>query len=201
MLYLLKSRGGQTAADAGKALGITTPGAQQQLARLAAQGLVRAQDRKQPRGRPKRYFILTDAGHARFPDRHADLTLDLLRATAEVFGERGLEQVIGYREARMLELYGAELDALETLEERVAALAELRSQEGYMAEWERDRDGSFLLVENHCPICAAAAVCQGLCRSELDIFRTVLGPEARVERTDHILAGARRCAYRVSAAA
>jgi predicted ArsR family transcriptional regulator len=58
--------------------------------------------------------------------------------------------------------------------------------------------GGFLLVENHCPICAAARTCQGLCASELEVFRRVLGPDVTVERSDHILAGARRCAYRVS---
>ena len=65
-----------------------------------------------------------------------------------------------------------------------------------MAEWRSD-DVGFLLLENHCPICAAAAACQGFCRAVLDIFRAVPGPAAMVERTDHILAGARRCADRI----
>jgi predicted ArsR family transcriptional regulator len=29
------------------------------------------------------------------------------------------------------------------------------------------------------------------------VFRDVLGPEVEVERVEHILAGARRCAYRI----
>ncbi len=61
--------------------------------------------------------------------------------------------------------------------------------------------GRFLLIENHCPICAAARACQGLCRSELAIFRAVLGPDVSVERIEHIPTGARRCAYRVRSAA
>jgi len=84
-----------------------------------------------------------------------------------------------------------------SLEHVVSRLAELRTREGYMAAWTEEADGSFLLVESHCPICAAATVCQGFCRSELDIIRTVLGPDARVERSEHLLAGARRCAYRI----
>ena len=32
-----------------------------------------------------------------------------------------------------------------------------------------------------------------------EVFREALGPEITVERTDHILAGARRCAYRITA--
>jgi predicted ArsR family transcriptional regulator len=66
-----------------------------------------------------------------------------------------------------------------------------------MAEWRTDDDGSLLLVENHCPICAAAATCQGFCRSELEVFQDVLGPSVAIERIEHILAGARRCAYRI----
>ena len=65
-----------------------------------------------------------------------------------------------------------------------------------MAEVSRRRDGSFVLVENHCPICAAARACQGFCRDELGLFRRIL-VGAKVERTEHLLAGARRCAYRI----
>ncbi len=80
----------------------------------------------------------------------------------------------------------------------MARLAELRSVEGYMAAWSADADGGFTLVENHCPICAAATACQGFCRAELEVFRAVLGDGVSVERTDYILAGARRCAYRIT---
>ncbi|WP_448681602.1 hypothetical protein [Pseudomonas nicosulfuronedens] len=67
-----------------------------------------------------------------------------------------------------------------------------------MAEWLPAPDGQgWLFLENHCPICAAATVCQGFCRSELDIFRALLGPDFTIEREDHILNGARRCSYRI----
>jgi predicted ArsR family transcriptional regulator len=81
----------------------------------------------------------------------------------------------------------------------VAKLAELRSEEGYMADWRVLPDGSYVLSENHCPICAAARLCQGFCRSELAVFRSALGPSVTVERAEHILLGARRCAYRIGA--
>jgi predicted ArsR family transcriptional regulator len=90
----------------------------------------------------------------------------------------------------------AGLDA--PIEERVAALAKLRREEGYMADWSAEADGSFRLIENHCPICAAATLCQGFCRDELELFRETLGPDVVVEREEHILADARRCAYRVT---
>jgi predicted ArsR family transcriptional regulator len=66
-----------------------------------------------------------------------------------------------------------------------------------MAEAKAEGDG-YVLVESHCPICVAATACRGFCRAELDTFRAVLGPGASVERTEHIVQGDRRCAYRVT---
>ena len=66
-----------------------------------------------------------------------------------------------------------------------------------MADVKPDGKGRFLLIENHCPICAAATACQGFCANELSLFRGVLGPGIGVERLEHIIAGERRCAYRV----
>ena len=81
---------------------------------------------------------------------------------------------------------------------RLQALAAIRSEEGYMAEVRKAEGGAYLLIENHCPVCHAAAACTGLCAAELSVFQAVLGLDVEVTRGDHILAGARRCAYRVS---
>jgi predicted ArsR family transcriptional regulator len=198
ILFHLKARGPQTAADVGARFGMTPTGARLHLGKLEADGLVEAEFRHQPRGRPRKYWRLTRRGHGRFPDRHADLTLELMAATRSVFGESGLEKLIRRRESESLAHYRQELAARRSLATKLAALADIRSREGYMASCSRNADGSFLFVEDHCPICAAAAACQALCRSELAIFRKALGRGVLVERVDHVLAGARRCAYRVS---
>ena len=65
-----------------------------------------------------------------------------------------------------------------------------------MAEARADGDG-YVLVEHHCPVCTAASACPGLCRSELEVFRAVLGPDVEIEREQHLLSGDQRCAYRI----
>lgn len=197
LLYLLKSRGPRTAGEAGAALSMTAAGAGQWLARLAGAGLVAAEDRRHGRGRPRRYWALTPKGHARFPNRHADLALEMLEAAGAVFGDAGLEKLIAYREAMQLKRYAAALGGCGSLGERVATLAALRDAEGYMATCEPLGRGAFLLAENHCPIGAAAKACQGLCRSELDVLREALGEGVEVERVEHTLAGCWRCAYEI----
>lgn len=200
ILFHLKTRGPLTAAALAKTLRITPMGTRQHLARLAGEDLVVHADVRLGVGRPKRYWRLTTKAEARFPDSHAQMTVELLGAVRSVFGERGLERLIAEREREMLGRYRRAMRGAGSVVERVRRLARLRSDEGYMAERVTAPDGSMLLVENHCPVCAAARSCQGLCRSELDIFRAIV-PGASVERVDHILAGARRCAYRIDASA
>mgnify|MGYP002629261645 FL=1 len=177
---------------------MTPQGAQQQLAKLATADLVISEDRKKGRGRPNRFWHLSEKGHARFPDRHSDLTVEILQATEKVFGAEGLERLILFREDKTHQTYTDRLSTCKTLESKIAGLADMRSHEGYMAEWEKTDDGGYVFIENHCPICAAATQCQGLCRTELAIFQAVLGPKVAVERHEHILQGARRCAYRIT---
>ena len=198
ILFQLKTRGpAETLALAG-ALDISRQAVLQHLERLVAAGLVDHLDERRGVGRPRRVWSLTPAAQARFPDTHAQLTLEMLDAVRAEFGEAGVERMIVRREAATAKAYIQAMANAETLEARVARLAEIRTAEGYMADWTSDPGGGFLLVENHCPICAAAAACQGFCRAELQVFREALGPGVSVERTDHILAGARRCAYRIT---
>lgn len=196
LLYLLKTRGPQQAADAGAVLGITAEAARQQFAKLASSGLVEAYSQAKGVGRPSQFWRLTPAAHDRFPDTHSELTIQLLDTVRQAFGEQAIDRLIDMREQKSREWYLRELSDAPDLKTRVARLAELRSREGYMAEYEELGDGAFLLIENHCPICAAATACQGFCRAELAVFEQVL--QARVERVEHILKRARRCAYKVA---
>ncbi len=197
ILFQLKTRGPRTAQQLADLLDLTSMGVRRHLEAAEAAGTVRHEDVAEKVGRPSRRWLLTDAGHARFPDRHADLTLQLITQVRAVFGEEGMDRLITAREQASEAFYRDAIGESPALPARVQALALARDVEGYMAEVEQQADGTLLLVENHCPICAAARECQSFCRSELDVFQRVLGPGCRVQREEHILAGARRCAYRI----
>ncbi|WSG96617.1 metalloregulator ArsR/SmtB family transcription factor [Rhizobium johnstonii] len=197
ILILIKTDGPQLAAAIGDALGISGEAARQQLSKMAEEGLVEPVTvAAAGRGRPRQLWHVTASGNRQFPDGHAELTANLLGTLVEQLGPAALDTVIAAREAETLQRYRQELSRAHDLAARVEALAGIRTREGYMADCWRQADGSFMLVENHCPICAAATACAGFCRSELETFRAVLG--ADIERSEHILAGARRCAYRVT---
>lgn len=196
-LWLLKTKGPQSLIDLATDLAVTTEGARFQLSKLATEGLAEASTLSKGRGRPQQIWSLTSVGHQRFPDTHAALTVKMIHHIRTILGEAALQAVIDANGKEGAAKYAAALKGAGTLEERVKRLASIRDSEGYMAGYQKEGDG-FLLIENHCPICAAAQTCQGFCQSELNTFQTVLGENATVERTDHLLAGARRCAYRIS---
>jgi predicted ArsR family transcriptional regulator len=188
-----------TSGELATGLGLTEAAVRQHLDALEGSGFV-ARSTRPPtgRGRPANVWALTDLARELFPDHHDDLTVDLLDALRRALGEDGLNQVIDARTEAQLAAYRKLIPARGRVRTRVEALARIRTDEGYLAEVVEDTDGALLLVEHHCPICVAASACQNLCRSELQLFRAVLGDDVDVERTQHLLAGDRRCAYRVT---
>jgi predicted ArsR family transcriptional regulator len=193
-------RADATVAELARALGMTEAGARQHLDALAEHGLVESRTRPSAsRGRPPTVWALTDLAQDLFPDRHDDLTVDLIDAVRAALGDDGLQRVIDARTDAQLAQYRRAVPKRASLRARAEALARIRTAEGYIAEVVDDPEGrGVLLVEHHCPICTAASACAGLCGAELALFRQVMGPGVRVERTQHLLAGDRRCAYRIT---
>lgn len=198
VLYRLKLRGPLGTSTLAPTVGVTEVGVRQHLAKLHNEGLVAFDDQAGEVGRQKRIWRLTAKRHARFPDTHGDLTVSLIKGIRSVFGEAGLNRLIEARQEALVATYRRALEPYPDLGDRVGVLARLRTVEGYMAQFETQKDGSFLLIENHCSICVAAKTCQGFCRSELQLFRAAFGADMSMTRQEHLLAEGRRCVYRIA---
>jgi predicted ArsR family transcriptional regulator len=186
------------AAQVAARLGLTAMAVRQHLYQLQGEKLVTAEERPVPLGRPAKYWRLTREADRLFPDAYAEISVALIEAVGDAFGEAGLKRVLESRYAKQRADYLRRIPPSLPLKQKVQKLARIRTEEGYMAEVKATGRGAFLLAENHCPICAAASACKGFCVTELDLFRAVLGPSVVVERAEHILSGDRRCAYRIT---
>jgi predicted ArsR family transcriptional regulator len=197
ILTTLKLQGPLSASSLGEALGTSGEAARQQLTKLADVGLVSTERLSTGVGRPTQIWSLTPAAEQRFPDAHATLSVELLTLLRSSLGEEALQQIITRREDLTRARYQQAMIGMTTLQDKVQMLADLRSRDGYMAAIEKGKTGAFILIENHCPIRAAARACPSLYQAELRLFQSVLGPDADVERLEHILTGGRRCIYRI----
>lgn len=195
----LKRAGASTTSSIADALGVTTQAVRPQLVELEEQGLVNAETLVTgTRGRPPVGWALSELAIELFPDRHGDLTVELLQTMRTELGDDAIESVLAARDRTHLAELQRRMSHLPPadVEGRASVLAEQRTRQGYMAEVRREGD-DLVLTEHHCPVCAAATECQSLCRNELELFQAAIGDVAQVERSEHLLSGGERCVYRI----
>jgi len=199
VLYAVRRRGEATAEQVAASLDMTVSGARQHLSALVDAGLAEAAESPEPtgkRGRRSLVYAVTPTGDALFPKAYGELTNELLGFLDDEEPETVNRLFARRRDARTANAL-VRLEPLPTLEAKVDELSRILDEDGYLASWEATPDGGFLIVEHNCAIWAVASRYGQACSSELDFIQTVLEP-ARVERTQHMIDGARRCAYLVT---
>lgn len=195
LLVTLRKRGEARAEELAQELGITVSAVRQHLAGLAAADLVVHRDERSGPGRPRRSYALAAAADALFPKAYGELTLELLDHLADEdpgVVRRAFERRRDARAARVR----ARLEGL-PFEQRVAEVAKVLDEDGYLADFARTDDGEgFLLREHNCAVLAVARRYGHACSTEISFLRDVL-PGATVTRVAHILSGHHACVYEV----
>src|ERR1700693_1140204 len=127
--------------DLPQAFDMTEAGVRQHLDALADHGLVVSRPgAARGRGRPPTVWALTDLAQDLFPDRHDDLTVELITAVRTALGDQGLAAVIDARAEVQRAAYERAVPKRGSLRSRVVALARVRTEEGYVAEVADDPD-------------------------------------------------------------
>lgn len=115
-------------------LGLTPMAVRQHMYQLQSQKLVAAEERPVPLGRPAKYWQLTREADRLFPDGYAEISVALIEAVGDSFGEAGLKRVLESRLAKQRADYLIRVPRSLPLREEVQRLARIRAEEGYMAE-------------------------------------------------------------------
>jgi predicted ArsR family transcriptional regulator len=198
VLYAVRRRGEATAEQVAEQLDISISGARQHLAALTDDGLVESSELPSPEGRRGRRtltYAATPAADAYFPKAYGELTNELLGYLADTDRDL-LDQLFARRRQTRIDNANARLASRRTPQAKVAELTRILDEDGYLASWENVGPGVFRIVEHNCAIWAVAERYGQACASELEFIRTVLDG-AEVERVQHMIAGARRCAYEI----
>jgi DeoR family transcriptional regulator, suf operon transcriptional repressor len=195
LLNALKKRGEMSVEALAELLDMTVSGVRQQLSSLERDGLVTYSGVRSGPGRPRHSYRLTPAADGLYPRAYAELTNELLAYVEDADPEL-IEAIFEKRRQRRIEGATTRMIGL-PFKEKVAELARILDEDGYLADWELQDDGTYLVVERNCAIFGVAMKYGQACGSELDFIRNVL-PEAQVERIAHMVAGAHNCSYQIT---
>ncbi|MBB6673860.1 HTH domain-containing protein [Cohnella nanjingensis] len=195
LLQLLKTRGNSSIGELSKELAITEMAVRRHVQTLERDGLVRSALVRQAMGRPSYWYSLTERADDLFPKNYPQLALDLLEELEEQHGgAQVIDRLFEGRREKLASRYRERL-AHASLEDRVAELTAIQHAGGYMSDWERETDDSFLLHEYNCPIAQVAGRYRQACHCEQRLFEELL--DAKVERTECIADGGQRCTYAI----
>lgn len=195
IMTLLKMRGPLTISALAEELGITEMGVRRHVLQLEQESLAKTRVVRQAMGRPIHVYSLTERAEDHFPKSYHNLALELLRELDHGSGGEAVNQLFEGRRKRMLAQYGKSMQGRD-LEQRVAELSSIQNAGGYMAEWSKEEDGSYILREYNCPIRQVAAEYRKACECEQHLFEELL--DAKVVRSECMAEGGQCCRYAIT---
>ena len=175
-----------------RSLRVTTMAVRHHLAVLEKAGLVQTTLERRGVGRPHYVYSLSASADAFFPKEYGALASNIIRAITELDGETKLARIFEHIKDAAVTRYSSRM-AGKSLRRRVAEMAKIMTEAGYMAEWEQLDHRTFQITEHNCAVACVARQCQHACVCELAMFRELL--QAVVSRQEHIVAGDPCCRY------
>lgn len=162
---------------------------------LENQGMVQRVTLRGTKGRPRHGLQLAPKASTLFPKAYAGVTCAALSYIEEKLGRKAVEEALRRRQSQTLPGYRERVNA-ESLAGRVHQLAEIRDQEGYIAEDKKIGSSKFEILEHNCPIIAIAENYWEACTVENEMFRKVL--DANVETTHRVVDNANVCRFLIT---
>jgi len=194
IIAALKRGPARSAKELAQALGVSVNAVRHHLKELERAGVILHGREQRGVGAPSFAYRLAPAGEALFPRRYEEALTWLVEWVVERDGPEAATRLF---QEHYRELFRGAAAALAAAPagERVALVARLLSEAGYMADWQ-EGSGVFQLAEHNCAMRAVAERFPEVCRAEENFLREALG--ATVERRSHIPSGCSACEYTIS---
>lgn len=191
ILTTLKKQGGMTVEDLSTHLGTSGVTVRYHLSSLRMAGLVSARTERRGVGRPVEVYGITEAADEMFPRSYDSLAVDILEHLENSEGASRVEEYFRSGGEKLYDSYAPRLEG-KTFEEKVAEVARILDENGYLAAWKKEGD-AFVITEYNCTVATVAKRYQHPCNYEMKLLERFLGAE--VQRVQHKVAGHHCCAY------
>ena len=168
--------GPSTAAALAERLDLTPAAVRRHLDQLLEDGAVEARDPRshKGRGRPAKIFALTERGREGFDQQYDDLAVQALRFLAQAAGEDGLRAFAAKRADFIRDGFAAISEQQPDLSP-AQVLAQVFTDEGYVANVRELPVVGEQLCQQHCPVSHVAHEFPQLCEAETAAISEVLG--------------------------
>jgi DeoR family suf operon transcriptional repressor len=194
MLLALKREQPLTAKELADEFAVSSTAIRRHLKELEVEGLVHYEREQRGTGAPTYTYRLSDRGEALFPTQYSQALEDALSYIAKSGGRDAVRAMFAERFRGHAERMRAELQDA-PLEDKLQAVVEMLSQQGFMAAWTVEGN-QVRLAEHHCAVRAVAERFPEICAAEADFLRDVL--QSDVHRDSYIPDGCNACQYSIS---
>ena len=198
------TRGPVSAAEVGRALGLTAAAVRRHLDALEEDGLVEVKTVSAARGagRPSRRYVVTQQAQRRLGGDHLDVALSSLERLVELGGEEEVRRTARHAFREIEERFTAAVDGRETaLQDRTRILARVLDEAGYAGTLRHFGAGlaptlrADQICQGPCPFQGIPARHPEFCEEETALFARLL--EVDVRRLSTLAAGAHVCTTHV----
>jgi DeoR family suf operon transcriptional repressor len=189
ILLELKKAESLSTRDLAARLGVSLNAIRHHLKDLEQQELVEYQRQRRGVGAPTFAYRLSKAAEVLFPRRYEEILLNVLSGVVRAHGRAEAVALLEAQFTGTAARLEQELSDT-TPDERLTRLAQLLSDQGYMAE-----ASPGTLVQHNCAVHEIAEQFPEICAAEERFLGAVLNADVRRER--HILTGCTACEYRV----
>lgn len=215
ILQVLRKHKSLSAQQLAEQMSISVQATRRHLKDLETEGAIARKSVSSGMGRPQYLYDLTPAGLDRFPKHYDEFAVTFLSAMAERVGPEQMEEVLHEQWQQKASQYRTQIGE-GALRDRIASLAELRTQEGYMVDWyELDESDTqhnsaerlessadsygerFVFSEYNCAISQVAESFPSVCGHELEMLQAVF-PDSSVTRTHWMVGNEHQCGYLIT---
>ncbi len=191
ILDILKKRGRATLEELAREVALSPVTVRVHLSVLQRDDLVNVEEVRGRVGRPYFVYSLTEEAEDLFPKRYHVLANRLMVGIDEVLSPELRGSLLGH----IAEKWAAERSprlAGKGLTEKVAEIAQIRTEEGAIADWEKV-EGGYLLRQYNCPNLLVSRAHSQVCAIEEDYLGRLVG--APLVRQGCIGQGDRVCSF------
>jgi DeoR family transcriptional regulator, suf operon transcriptional repressor len=163
------------------------------ITRLEADGLVVSEEQRHGVGRPRRVYLLSEAGLERFPTRYLRLTIRLLQQLKDHLPSEMVGKLFADMASEMAEDYAQSMPGVNlSIEKRLDLVKDVLTNEGFNVEWEQ-KDDRYHIREISCPYIQVGQTHPEVCRVDQTLISSLL--KVQVEKIHCVLDGDTHCTY------